>query len=162
MLTWAPHMKGLPMAVPHSAILAAAAAGMNVTIAHPPGYELVGRYVETVPMVPPVRHIAYDHPRPASRLPRGGRNLREESGSPGLYGQPDAQAASFREHAAWMVGLRHLHKPTTILMHCLPVRRNLVIADEALDDPRSAVIDEAENRLWAQAAVCMLLGRFDL
>src|SRR5262249_30036035 len=39
-LTWAPHIKGLPMAVPHSAILAAASAGMHVTIAHPRGYEL--------------------------------------------------------------------------------------------------------------------------
>ena len=57
-------------------------------------------------------------------------------GSPALYGKPDAQAASFREHASWMVGPRHLHKPTTILMHCLPVRRNVVIADAALDDPR--------------------------
>jgi len=40
-----------------------------------------------------------------------------------------------------------------ILLHCLPVRRNLVIADAALDDPRSVVVDEAENRLWAQCAI---------
>ena len=46
-LTWAPQIKGLPLAVPHSAILAAAAAGMHVTIAHPPGYGLGERYVET-------------------------------------------------------------------------------------------------------------------
>ena len=39
-LSWAPHVKPLPMAVPHSAVLSAAAAGMHVTIAHPPGYEL--------------------------------------------------------------------------------------------------------------------------
>ena len=45
-LAWAPQVKGLPMAVPHSAILAAAAAGMNITIAHPPGYELGDRYLE--------------------------------------------------------------------------------------------------------------------
>ena len=57
-----------------------------------------------------------------------------------------------------MVGRQHLHKPTTILMHCLPVRRNVVIADEALDDPRLAVVDEAENRLWAQAAVLCASG----
>ena len=43
-------------------------------------------------------------------------------------------------------------------MHCLPVRRNVVIADAALDNPRCVVVDEAENRLWAQAAVlCQLL-----
>ena len=79
-------------------------------------------------------------------------------GSPALYGKPDAQAESFRQHASWMIGPQHLAKPTTILMHCLPVRRNVVIADAALDDRRCVVVDQAENRLWAQAAVlCGLL-----
>ena len=55
-LTWAPHVKGLPLAVPHSAILAAAAAGMHVTIAHPPGYELGADYVgRRAGVVPPSR-----------------------------------------------------------------------------------------------------------
>jgi N-succinyl-L-ornithine transcarbamylase len=45
------------------------------------------------------------------------------------------------------------------MMHCLPVRRNVVIADEALDDPRSVVVDQAENRLWAQVAVLSMLLR---
>ena len=42
-VSWAPQAKGLPMAVPHSAVLAAAAAGMHVSVAHPPGYELNAR-----------------------------------------------------------------------------------------------------------------------
>ncbi|MDP6369006.1 MAG: acetylornithine carbamoyltransferase, partial [Planctomycetota bacterium] len=46
-------------------------------------------------------------------------------------------------------------------MHCLPVRRNIVVSDGVLDSNRSAVIDEAENRLWTAAAVLttMLTGR---
>ncbi len=163
-LTWAPHVKGLPMAVPHSAILAAAAAEMDVTIAHPPGYELGARYVETARQWcrQSGTSLRITHDQQAACREADAIYVKSW-GSPALYGQPDAQAASFREHASWMVGLRQLHQPTTVLMHCLPVRRNVVIADEALDDPRSAVIDEAENRLWAQAAVmCMLLGSSEL
>jgi N-acetylornithine carbamoyltransferase len=159
-LTWAPQVKGLPMAVPHSAILAAAAAGMNVTIAHPPRYELGARYVETARQWCREAGTSLEITHDQQAACREADAIYVKSwGSPALYGQPDAQAASFREHASWMVGPQHLHKPTTILMHCLPVRRNVVIADGALDDPRTAVVDEAENRLWAQAAVlCMLLG----
>jgi hypothetical protein len=38
-------------------------------------------------------------------------------------------------------------------MHCLPVRRNVVVADEVLDGPRSVVVQQARNRMWAQMAV---------
>jgi N-succinyl-L-ornithine transcarbamylase len=38
-------------------------------------------------------------------------------------------------------------------MHCLPVRRNVIVTDGVLDSPRSAVVDQAENRLWTAAAV---------
>jgi ornithine carbamoyltransferase len=38
-------------------------------------------------------------------------------------------------------------------MHCLPVRRNVVVRDEVLDGPRSVVVREAENRMWTQMAV---------
>jgi ornithine carbamoyltransferase len=74
-------------------------------------------------------------------------------GSPALYGQPEAQKASFCQYASWMVTPRSLRGPRTILMHCLPVRRNVVISDAALDDPRCVVVDQAENRLWTQVAV---------
>lgn len=152
-LTWAPQVKGLPMAVPHSAALSAAAAGMHVTIAHPPGYELNRAILD----------------RAASWCREAGTTLtvtheqraacREADvvyvkswGAAGFYGEPLAQSASFAEHAGWMVTPEHLG-PRAILMHCLPVRRNVVIADAALDDPRSVVVDEAENRMWAQAAI---------
>jgi ornithine carbamoyltransferase len=45
-------------------------------------------------------------------------------------------------------------------MHCLPVRRNVVVKDEVLDGPRSVVVRQAHNRLWAQMAVLhRMLGR---
>ena len=45
------------------------------------------------------------------------------------------------------------------VMHCLPVRRNVVIASSILDSPRSIVLDEAENRLWAQAGLIEAVAR---
>jgi N-acetylornithine carbamoyltransferase len=157
-LTWAPQVNALPMAVPHSAILAAAAAGMDVTICHPPGYELGTKYVEAACDWCNKAGAAFTITEDQPAACRQADAVYVKSwGSPMFYGQPDAQTADFHKHAAWMVGEQHLG-PKTILMHCLPVRRNVVIADAALDDPRSVVVDQAENRLWAQAAVlCKLL-----
>ena len=50
---------------------------------------------------------------------------------------------------SWFDGAR----PDCRFLHCLPVRRNVVVRDEVLDGPRSAVIPQAHNRLWAQMAV---------
>jgi N-acetylornithine carbamoyltransferase len=158
-LTWAPQSKGLPMAVPHSAVLAAAAAGMHVTIAHPPGYGLNAAILEQAGnwcRAAGTELVITQDQRPACRAADA---LYVKSwGSPALYGNPDAQRASFREHADWMVGTDHL-VPRSILLHCLPVRRNLVITDAALDDPRCAVVDQAENRMWTQAAILSHLLR---
>jgi N-acetylornithine carbamoyltransferase len=156
-LTWAPQAKGLPMAVPHSAVLAAAAAGMNVTIAHPPGYELNAAILHRAQAwcAAAGAEFAFTADQPAAT--RGADIVYVKSwGSPALYGRPEEQKADFRHHAGWMVTCAHLGSQTR-LMHCLPVRRNVVIADEALDDSRSVVVDQAENRLWAQAAIMTAL-----
>ncbi|MFH1746737.1 MAG: N-acetylornithine carbamoyltransferase [Planctomycetota bacterium] len=152
-LTWAPHVKALPLAVPHSAVLSAAAAGMHVTIAHPPGYELNAGIVDRVQSWCVAAGTEFNVTNEQQTACTAADVVYVKSwGSPGLYGDADGQSASFQQHADWTVGPRHLgHK--TILMHCLPVRRNLVIADEALDDQRSVVVDQAENRMWTQAAV---------
>lgn len=158
-LTWAPQAKGLPMAVPHSAMLAAAAAGMNVTIAHPPGYELNAAILDQAQAwcaAAGTQFVATADQRAATRS--ADIVYVKSWGSPALYGRPNEQKADFGAHAGWMVTRAHLGAKTR-LMHCLPVRRNVVIADEALDDPRSVVVGQAENRLWAQAAIMTALLR---
>lgn len=159
-LTWAPQAKAVPMAVPHSAILAAAAAGMHVTVAHPPGYELNPRIVEHVRTLCGLGGQRFSLTSEQVEACRSADVVYAKSwGAAGLYGQAEAQKASFRENADWMVDTHHLG-PRTLLMHCLPVRRNVVISDAALDDGRCIVVDQAENRLWAQAAIlARLLGR---
>jgi N-acetylornithine carbamoyltransferase len=152
-LTWAPHVRGLPMAVPHSAALAAAAAGMHVTIAHPAGYELNAGVLDRVAgwcAATGARFSVTADQRAAC----GAADVVyvKSWGSAAYYGDPDRQRESFKSYADWTVGLERLSRDA-ILMHCLPVRRNVVITDEALDDRRSVVVDQAENRMWSQAAI---------
>jgi N-acetylornithine carbamoyltransferase len=158
-LTWAPHVKGLPLAVPHSAILSAAAAGMHVTIAHPPGYDLNAGIVDRVATWCAGAGTKLDVTDDQRSACEHADVIYAKSwGSPVCYGDSSAQQESFRRHADWTVTKDHLASDA-ILMHCLPVRRNVVIADDALDDPRCVVVDEAENRMWTQAAILSHLLR---
>ncbi|KAA0223734.1 MAG: N-acetylornithine carbamoyltransferase [Phycisphaerae bacterium] len=155
-LTWAPHIKALPMAVPHSAVLAAASAGMHVTVAHPPGYELNADVVAAARRWCTEAGASFEITSEQRSACRAADVVYVKSwGSAVLYGKTDEQAASFRAHRDWTVGVRHFGKSEAILMHCLPVRRNVVITDEALDSAHRVVVDQAENRMWAQMAVVM-------
>lgn len=158
-LSWAPHVRGLPLAVPHSAVLAAAAAGMHVTVAHPPGYELDAAVLERASAWCRAAGARLEVTAEQHAACRAADVVYVKSwGSLRLYGDADGQRASFRQHAAWTFDVDRLGRQA-VLMHCLPVRRNLVIADGALDDPRCVVVDQAENRMWAQAAIMSrLLG----
>lgn len=153
-VTWAPQAKPVPMAVPHSAILMASAAGMNVTLAHPPGYDLHPSIVDRVRSwcASAGSRFAINHDQ-ASACSGADVVYVKSWGSTRFYGDAPAQQASFKDHASWMVTPGCLTTPSSILMHCLPVRRNVVIADAALNDPRCVVVEQAENRMWAQAAI---------
>ena len=76
------------------------------------------------------------------------------------YGDAAAEKSLRAGLADWCVGERWFDgAPGARLMHCLPVRRNVVVADEVLDSPRSVVVRQAHNRLYAQMAVLhRLLG----
>jgi len=77
-----------------------------------------------------------------------------------LYGQPEAEAAARANLRDWCAEESWFRpaKPDAKLMHCLPVRRNVEIADELLDGPRSVVIQEAGNRLHVQKAILATLA----
>lgn len=152
-LTWAPHIKLLPLAVSHSAVLAAAAAGMHVTIAHPPGYNLGENILERARAFCRSAGTNLDLTHDQAAATRSADIVYAKSwGAPLLYGDASAQSAEFNRYADWQVRAAHLGQHTR-LMHCLPTRRNVELADDALDDPRCIVVDQAENRLWAQTAI---------
>ncbi|MBI3552573.1 MAG: N-acetylornithine carbamoyltransferase [Elusimicrobia bacterium] len=157
LLTWAPHIKGLPMAVPNSAAEIAAAAGMNVTIARPEGFDLDPeimkgvrarceengsslRVTDQVPKAYDGAHVVYA----------------KSWGSIKDYGKPLPSDPAFR--AEWMVTPDKMKRTDeAVFMHCLPVRRNLVVQDGVLDGPWSVVVDQAENRLHTAKAVLLKL-----
>ena len=126
---------------------------MHVTIAHPPGYELNAGMLDRAASWCAAAGAKFDVTNDQQAACRSADVVYVKSwGSPGLYGDAEGQRESFQRYADWTVGTPHLG-PDAILMHCLPVRRNLVIADRALDDRRSVVVDQAENRMWTQVAI---------
>ncbi len=155
LLTWAPHVKALPMAVPNSAAEMAAMAGMNVTIARPEGYDLDAEVLERVRRHCAAHGAALTITDDGPRAYEGQHVVYGKSwGALSDYGKPPCADAGFR--AKWMVTAAKMKKSDgALFMHCLPVRRNLVVADEVLDGPWSVVLDQAENRLHAAKAVLL-------
>ena len=157
LLTWAPHVKALPMAVPNSAVEIAALAGMNVTIARPEGYDLDPEVMARVNANCAAHGTALRVTDDAPSAYDGQHVVYAKSwGSIANYGKPPSADPAFR--AKWMVTAEKMRRARdAIFMHCLPVRRNVVVADEVLDGPWSVVIDEAENRLHTAKAVLIKL-----
>jgi N-acetylornithine carbamoyltransferase len=150
-LTWAWHPKALPMAVPNSFALAAAQMGHDLVIAHPPGYELDEELLETMRERSSVEitndiDAAFDGAEVIYAKSWGGKQF---------YGDTDRDIATRAAHRnEWIVDERKMARTNNaIFMHCLPVRRNVIVTDGVLDSPASVVIDEAENRLHVQKAV---------
>lgn len=154
-LSWAYHPNPLPMAVPNSFALQAALAGTDLTIACPPGWELdddVMAEVQTAAQTSGGQvKIVHDQ---AAAL-RAARVVYMKSwGRKDLWSDKTAERQARAPHRGWILDdANWSHTNNAKVMHCLPVRRNVVIADTVLDSPRSIVLDEAENRLWAQAAL---------
>lgn len=155
-LTWAWHPKSLPVATPHSQLLAACDLGMDVVCLRPPGYDLDPDVTEAGAARAAAQGGRLTVTDDIDAAYAGARVVCAKAwGGLGYYGRFDDEArdkAGLRER--WIVDADKLARTDdAFFLHCLPVRRNVVVADDVLDSNRSAVIDEAENRLWTQAAV---------
>jgi len=157
LLTWAPHVKPLPMAVPNSAVEMAAMAGMNVTIARPEGYDLDPEVMKRVEQNCAARGTKLRITDDVPGAYDGQHVVYAKSwGSIANYAKPPSSEPDFRKK--WIVTADKMKRTDqSIFMHCLPVRRNVVVEDAVLDGPWSVVIDEAENRLHAAKAVLLHL-----
>lgn len=138
-LTWAPHIRALPQAVPNSFSEWMLAAGYELVIAHPPGFDLHPSFTVGA-------EITHDQP---SAL-RDADFVYVKNWSPYLdYGRSVAG-----EHMDWAMTPEKMSLTNRAgIMHCLPVRRNLELSDELLDGPDSLVLQQAENRVYAAQAV---------
>lgn len=156
LLTWAWHPKPLPMAVPNSFALAAAQMGHELVIARPSGYELDEGLMSEVERQAHENGGSLRVVRDIEAAFEGAQVVYAKSwGSRHHYGTPHNDVASRAVYRPqWIVDEPKMRRTDNALfMHCLPVRRNVIVTDDVIDSPASVVIDEAENRLHAQKAV---------
>jgi N-acetylornithine carbamoyltransferase len=162
LLTWAWHPKALPMAVPNSFALASAQLGHHLTIAHPLHYELDEELMQGIKSRAESAGGSLRVVRKIDEAFDGAEVVYAKSwGSRHFYGDASKDIAARNVYRKdWIVDAPKMARTgSALFMHCLPVRRNVIVTDEVLDSPASVVIDEAENRLHAQKAVMQkLLG----
>ncbi len=137
-LTWAPHVKALPQAVPNSFAEWMCKADVDFTIAHPKGYELCADFTQGAT----ITHNQDEALTDADFIYVKNWSAYEP------YGKVMAG------HEDWMLTNEKLTNTNQAkVMHCLPVRRNLELSDEVLDSENAIVVHEAGNRVWAAQAV---------
>jgi N-acetylornithine carbamoyltransferase len=161
-LTWAWHPKPLPMAVPNSFALAAAQMGHEVTIAHPQGYELDDELLAEIRSQAAGAGGSINLTNNIDEAFAGADVIYAKSwGSKNFYGNQEADLAARAQYRnKWIVDEPKMRRTNNALfMHCLPVRRNVIVTDAVIDSPQSVVIDEAENRLHVQKAIMAKLLR---
>lgn len=155
-LSWVYHPKGLPLAVPAAVLQMAAMRGMEVVVARPEGFALPSKIMDKARLAASAAGGSVTETTDRTAALSGASVLyAKEWGTTMYYGDVDADARlradlkdwCVREH--WFSGAL----PDAKLMHCLPVRRNVAVADEVLDGPRAVVKREAFNRLVVQMAV---------
>ena len=136
-LTWAPHCRALPQAVPNSfAQWMNAAEDVDLVITHPKGYELDPQFVGNA-------RVEYDQ----RKAFEGADYIYAKNWSnPGVTNPQDYGKITC-EDRSWTVDTEHMSWTNNgKFMHCLPVRRNLIVTDDVIESPNSLVIPEAANR----------------
>lgn len=142
-LTWAPHPKALPQAVPNSFAEWMNAADYELVITHPEGYELDPQFVGRA-------RVEYDQ----RRAFEGADFIYAKNWA--AYRDPHYGEVLSKDRA-WTVDAGKMALTNdAYFMHCLPVRRNMIVTDEVIEGPRSLVIPEAANR---EIAAQVVLGR---
>ena len=156
-LSWAYHPKALPLAVPASTLYTAARRGMDVTVLRPDGFALPEAMMKKAADAA----AANGGSRPRDRRPQA-RQWRARQviyakswSSTQHYGDRLKDQELRNELLDWCVDESWFDnaQDDCRFMHCLPVRRGVVVSEAVLDGPRSVVIPEARNRMLAQMAV---------
>lgn len=137
-LTWAPHPRALPQAVPNSFAEWMNAADVDLVITQPEGYELDPRFAGNA-------RIEYDQ-------------MKALEGADFVYAKNWSAVRDYGKilckDASWTVDAAHMAVTNNAyFMHCLPVRRNVIVTDDVIDSPRSLVIPEAANRVVSAQVV---------
>lgn len=135
-LTWAPHCKALPQAVPNSFAEGMNKADVDFVITHPHGYELDPKFTGSA-------RVEYDQ----MKALEGADFVYAKNWScPGVT-NPEDYGKILSKDMAWTIDEKHMAVTDNgKFMHCLPVRRGLIVTDDVIESPNSLVIPEAANR----------------
>ena len=136
MLSWAPHCRALPQAVPNSFAQWMNAADVDFVITHPEGYELDPKFTGST-------RIEYNQ----MKALEGADFVYAKNWScPGVTNPADYGKILSRD-MGWTIDAAHMAVTDHgKFMHCLPVRRGLIVTDDVIESPDSLVIPEAANR----------------
>ena len=161
-VTWSHAPEPASPAVVHSLVVAAARFGMNVSVAHPTGYDLDGEVIRRAKNAAQQSGGSIEFTGDREESAKGAHVVYARSWrSIEHYGNSTLAASQRSRTAGWSVdeSLMKLGEDAKF-MHAMPIRRNLEVTDEVLDGPRSLILAQAENRLHSQKAVLTrLLGR---
>ena len=135
-LTWAPHCRALPQAVPDSFAQWMNAADVDFVITHPEGYELDPKFTGNA-------RITYNQ---MEALEGADFVYAKNWSCPGVT-RPEDYGNILCKDMSWTIDSRHMAVTDNgKFMHCLPVRRGLIVTDDVIEGPSSLVIPEAANR----------------
>jgi N-acetylornithine carbamoyltransferase len=159
-LTWAYHPKALPLAVPRSVVLMGVQQGLDVTVVRPPEFSLDEGLMNYAKKVASVTGGNIRESDNRDAISSGQVVYAKSWASLAAYGDHQAEQKIRQKYSDWQVTQECMElTDQAAFMHCLPVRRNVVVSDEVLDSPASKVVDQAENRLHVQKALLLdLLG----
>ena len=150
-LTWAPHPKPLPQAVPLSVVRAAILGGADLHVACPEGFDLDAEEMERVAGFAGDTGAKLTLTRDQAAATQGALAVYAK-GWAATDRDRHAELAAANRH--WTVGDEAMRSATAFL-HCLPVRRNVIVTDSVLDGPKSRVVPQAANREPVQAALLL-------
>ena len=155
-LSWVQHPRALPLAVPAATVHMAAQRGMDVVVLRPEGYALPPEIMDKARAAAAAAGGSLRETAQRDEALAGAHVLyAKEWGSTAHYGDVEGDATLRARLADWCVTPEWFAAaaPDCKFMHCLPVRRNVAVADAVLDSARSIVQREAYNRMTAQMAV---------
>ena len=160
-ICWTPSPTPAGPAVTHSMVMAALRSGMQVTVAHPPGYELDEGVMQEAHELAAEKGTELATGVPAPEAVDGAHVVYARSwNSLEVYGNPTLAASRVARSTGWTVDEKLMSRGHDArLMHPMPVRRNLEVTDEVLDGPRSLIYRQAANRLHTQKGLLSLLLR---
>ncbi len=132
-MTWAPHPRALPQAVPNSFAQWMNATGYDFVITHPHGYELAPEFVGNA-------RVEYDQ----NKALEGADFVYAKNWS--AYADPNYGKVINTDRSWTVDSAKMALTDNAFFMHCLPVRRNMIVTDDVIESDRSIVIPEAANR----------------